>query len=181
MSDVRPCEICGDPETGIFTAGEFSRKRVLCLKCYDRLVEELLALDDDEPAGKAYRIAAAIGKNNAWFSQVEQFSKTVSEENKKLCEENKRLRDELAARPACQCKGGCQCHDAADSAPAAPDELTVPAPDPAPDPAPASAPDPQATITVTAQPPPAEELLPPHLRPRKKKKAMMPGFPNFLD
>ena len=55
MSNIGKCEICGEESDQSFgTGGPHLREHICCSRCKEILERELLALDDNEPAGKAY-------------------------------------------------------------------------------------------------------------------------------
>ena len=55
MSGIGKCEICGEESDQSFgTGGPHLREHICCSRCKEILETELLALDDNEPAGKAY-------------------------------------------------------------------------------------------------------------------------------
>ena len=55
MYDIGKCEICGrDSDQSFGTGGPHLREHICCTKCTEILKTELLALDDNEPPGKAY-------------------------------------------------------------------------------------------------------------------------------
>jgi hypothetical protein len=52
---IGECEICGgDSYQSFGTGGPHLREHICCTRCKEMLETELLALDDNEPAGKAY-------------------------------------------------------------------------------------------------------------------------------
>ena len=52
---IGPCEMCGEESNQSWGSEHgFVRGHVICTTCCEVLEEELLALEDDEPAGKAY-------------------------------------------------------------------------------------------------------------------------------
>lgn len=55
MSNIGKCEICGEESDQSFgTGGPHLREHICCSRCKEILERELLALDDNELAGKAY-------------------------------------------------------------------------------------------------------------------------------